>query len=62
MNDKLTWDDTYAIALALSQLFPHIDLAQVSLNMIYQWTIELPQFCDDPSLVNDDILCSIFQE
>jgi FeS assembly protein IscX len=62
MDDVLTWDESYAIARALSQLYPHADLTNVSLNMIYQWTIALPQFGDDPAMVNDDILYAIFQE
>lgn len=57
-----TWDDTYAIALALKQLHPQVDLEQVSLNMIYEWTLALPGFADEPELANDGILTAIFQE
>ncbi len=62
MDEALTWDDSYAIALALHEEFPHVDLEHVSLNMIYQWTLALPNFVDDPSLVNDSILEAIYQE
>ncbi|RPI83557.1 MAG: Fe-S assembly protein IscX [Chloroflexi bacterium] len=62
MADSLTWDDSYAIALALIEKFPIIDLEEVSLQMIYRWTIELPGFCDEPELVNDGILAAIYQE
>jgi FeS assembly protein IscX len=58
----LNWDSTYAIALALHQQYPHIRLEEVSLQQIYQWTIQLPEFEDDPSLCNDDILAAIFQD
>lgn len=57
-----TWEDSYAIALALSRIKPGINLEEVSLMMIYQWTLELPGFDDDPELVNDGILEAIFQE
>ena len=61
MDNTLTWDDSYAIALALQALHPNIPLADVSLGMIYQWTTGLPEFKDDPQLANDDILTSIYQ-
>ena len=34
----------------------------ISLGMIYRWTVELPDFEDDPELANDQILSSIYQE
>jgi FeS assembly protein IscX len=58
----LTWDDSYAIALALREQRPQIDLESVSLEMIYRWTVALPEFEDDPALANDDILAAIVQE
>ena len=62
MDDRLTWEDSYAIALALMRRHPRVQLEQVSLEMIYSWTIELPDFNDDISLVNDSILMAIFRE
>jgi len=58
----LTWDDSYAIALALRDRFPHFGLEDVSLEMIFQWTIQLPDFKDDPALANDAVLAAIYQE
>lgn len=58
----MTWDDSYAIAQALSQSNPEIDLEEVSLMMIYDWTLDLPGFADDPELANDAILAAIFRE
>ena len=58
----LTWEDSYAIALALRALYPEIDLQEVSLDMIYQWTLALPEFEDDLALANDAILSAIYQE
>jgi FeS assembly protein IscX len=58
----LTWDDSYAIALALRALHPEIDLQEVSLDMIYRWTLALAEFEDDRELANDTILSAIYQE
>jgi FeS assembly protein IscX len=60
--DPLTWEDSYAIALALQKKHPQVDLEQVSLNMIYRWTLALNEFVDDPQLANDAILAAIYQE
>jgi len=60
--DTLTWDDSFAIAQALRASFPSIDLEEVSLNMIYRWTVALPGFDDDPQLANDAVLAAIYQE
>jgi FeS assembly protein IscX len=60
--DKLTWEDSYAIARALVSRFPDISLREVTLRDIYSWTIELPEFDDDPELSNDEILLSIYTE
>ena len=58
----LTWDDSYAIALALRALYPKIDLQEVSLDMIYRWTLVLPEFEDDRELANEAILSAIYRE
>jgi FeS assembly protein IscX len=60
--EPLTWEDSYAIALALHKIHPQVDLEKVSLNMIYHWTLALPDFADDPQLANDAILAAIYQE
>jgi FeS assembly protein IscX len=58
----LIWEDSYAIALALRTLYPDVDLEEVSLNMIYRWTLDLPDFGDDRELANEAILTAIYQE
>jgi FeS assembly protein IscX len=58
--EPLTWDATYAIAMALKRLYPNQNLNDVSLRKIYQWTIALPEFADDPALANEDILTDIY--
>ena len=61
-NSTITWEDSYAIAQSLSRLNPDINLEDVSLMMIYEWTLALPGFDDDPEIVNDGILEAIYQE
>lgn len=62
MPEPLTWDSTYAIALALKDRHPHADLEKITLGQIYKWTLALPEFQDHPSLCNDGILSAIFQD
>ena len=51
----LTWDDSYAIALALREQRPDVNLEMISLGMIYHWALELDGFQDDPELANDGV-------
>ena len=62
MAESLNWEATYAIALALKATHPEVDLHDVSLLMIFRWTVALPAFEDDPALANDDILAAIYQD
>ncbi|UCD98616.1 MAG: Fe-S cluster assembly protein IscX [Chloroflexota bacterium] len=59
---SLSWEDSFAIAKALSKMHPEVNIEDVSLMMIYHWTLELPGFVDDPELANDGILSAIYQE
>jgi FeS assembly protein IscX len=61
-SDPLYWDDTYAISLRLKKAFPEINLQEVSLGMIYDWTMRLADFHDEPELANQEILEAIYQE
>ncbi len=58
----LNWETSYAIAVALKQRHPDVDITEVSLKQIYDWTLQLQEFEDDPALCNDDILAAIYQE
>lgn len=58
----LNWESTYAIAMELRRQHREVDIAEVSLQQIYKWTLELSEFEDDPALVNDDILYAIYQD
>ena len=62
MDEELYWDAPYAIALRLMAQHPDVDLNSVTLRMLYNWVIALPEFRDDPQLANDDLLEAIFQE
>lgn len=58
----ITWDDSYAVAKALRRSHPQANLVDISLGMIYEWTLALPEFDDDPRLANEAILTSIYRE
>ncbi len=58
----LTWYDSYEIAKALREQHPEADFDNISLGMIYQWTLDLVDFQDNPDAANDALLMSIFQE
>lgn len=62
MTNPLNWESTFAIALALKSSHPQADLVNVSLGDIYNWTLALEGFDDDPALVNDEILSAIYQD
>lgn len=62
MAEPLNWESIFAIALALKAAHPQVDLENVSLQMIYKWTLALPTFEDEPALANDDILAAIYQD
>lgn len=62
MDELLTWDDSYSIALELIKHYPNAKLEDLSLNNIYHWTLALPEFQDDPALANEAILMAIYQE
>lgn len=59
---SLTWESTYAIALELRRQHPEVNIEEVTLQQIYNWTLQLSEFEDDPSLSNDDILYAIYQD
>jgi FeS assembly protein IscX len=58
----LTWESTYAIALELRRQHKDVNIENVTLQQILDWTLKLPEFEDDPALGNDDILYAIYQD
>jgi FeS assembly protein IscX len=62
LDDPLSWEASFAVAKALQACHPGLDLEDVSLEMIRDWTLALPDFDDNPSLANDEILLDIYNE
>ncbi len=59
---NLNWEATYAIAMELRRQHKDVNIEEVTLQQIYDWTLALPEFEDDPALANDDILYAIYQD
>ena len=63
MSEKpLYWDASYEIVLALSDAYDDVDIEEVGTQQLYQMIIDLPNFADDPTLANDDLLNDILRE
>lgn len=63
MNENsLYWDASYEIVLTLIQTYPNIEIDTIGLKQLNQMIIELPNFADDPAIVNDGILNDILRE
>jgi FeS assembly protein IscX len=58
----LTWEATFAIAMELRRQHKDVNMEEVTLQQIYKWTLQLPEFEDDPALANDDILYAIYRD
>ncbi len=61
-RDPVYWDASYAVARRRKEAHPAVNLEAVSLEMIYRRVLALPEFADDPTLANDDLLAAILQE
>jgi FeS assembly protein IscX len=61
-ENALYWDATYEIVMALIEAYPTIEIETVGTQQLYQMIVELPNFADDPALVNDGILNDILRE
>jgi FeS assembly protein IscX len=55
-------EDTYAVAKLIQERYLNINLEDVSSDSIYRWTLQLPEFSDDPGHANKEILCAILHE
>lgn len=58
----LYWEDTYGIVLDLIETYPDVDIETIGIQQLYEWIIALPDFADDPVIVNDGILTDILRE
>ena len=61
-ENPLYWDASYEIVLALMDAHPQFDVDSVGMQQLYQMIISLPNFADDPALVNEGILNDILRE
>ena len=59
---NLDWNSSFAIAKALRRKYSSVEIDDISLEMIYRWTLELPDFEDDPALATYEMLAAIYQE
>lgn len=62
MEQALYWDAIFEIVMALKTQYPQENLENISLGKIYEMTVALANFEDDPELANDEILTAIYQE
>ena len=62
MGHGLHWDSTYEIVLALMEAYPDAELDSLGLDELNRQIISLPDFADDPGLVNDAILKGILRD
>ncbi len=60
--NRLYWESSYAIVLALMDAYPDVEIETVGIHQLREWIVGLPDFADDPALVNDDILTEILRE
>ncbi len=60
--NPLYWESSYEIVLRLMELHPAVDVETVGTEQLYRWIIALPEFADDPALVNEGILNDILRE
>lgn len=58
----LYWEASYEIVLALMEAYPDINIETVGMEQLKTMVIDLPNFADDPDIVNDGILKDILRE
>ena len=58
----LSWESSHALALALIDAHPDAELDTLGLEQLNAWILELPEFRDDPALVNDGILTDVLRD
>lgn len=56
---SMKWTDTYDIAIALEERYPHVDILGVRFTDLWQWIQGLPDFDDIPERSNEKILEAI---
>ncbi|KAA3660330.1 MAG: Fe-S assembly protein IscX [Chloroflexi bacterium] len=56
---ELYWESTYAVAMALIEMYPNTNPEEVGLSQMTDMILSLPGFSDDPSMVTERILLDI---
>ena len=56
---KLTWLDTYEIALMLDEKYPDIDPRVLRFTDLHKWIVEMDEFDDNSNDSNEKILEAI---
>ncbi len=59
---RLYWDASYEIVLNLIDAHPDVNVDEIGTEQLYRWIVALPNFADDPALVNEGILNGILRE
>jgi FeS assembly protein IscX len=58
----LSWESTFAIASELRRRHPDVNFNDLTLQQIYDWSLQLQEFEDNPAIVNNGILYAIYQD
>ncbi len=60
--NRLYWESTFEIVLSLMAAYPSTNVESVGEEELFNMVISLPNFADDPDLVNEGILKDILRE
>lgn len=55
----MRWTDVHAIAIALEEAYPEINILSIRFTDLWNWVQQLPGFDDDPQKSNERILEAI---
>ncbi len=55
----MQWIDIHAIAIALEEAYPDVDVVNIRFTDLWQWVQALPGFNDDSARSNERILEAI---
>ncbi len=55
----MKWSDSRAIAIALADAHPDVDVLHVRFTDLHKWVTELDEFDDDPQKSNEGLLEAI---
>ncbi|MDX2162514.1 MAG: Fe-S cluster assembly protein IscX [bacterium] len=61
-SNKLYWESSFEIVLALIETYPDVDVEAVGEAELVDLVVSLPDFVDDPTLVNEGIVKDILRE